>query len=339
MSATDARGGQARTRLRLQPLTRIHLHSNLRGDLPTNRDLSHLYIFSAVALLVLLLACINFINLVTARSAVREKEVGLRKVVGANRRQLVLQFLGEALLLSGLAFFLSLPLAQLLLPVFNALSGKHMAFDLLGDLGFVALLAAMMVGVGVLAGAYPAFVVSRFRPVSIFGKGRGEGASVRPSTLRKVLVVAQFVVSTIFLSSTLVMRLQMDYVRDKNLGYDKEHLVVLPIYPQDVRPKAALLKSEIVRSPLVLGATATAYLPSKSGYRQNVWWDGLAAGLVDIRRGRSVVPGRGPGRRELPVRQGRPGQPRRHAEVRVGARRLPISGKISFGPYKLFCRN
>jgi len=266
---------RARNRLRLQPLTRIHLHSNLRSDLPTNGDLSHLYIFSAAAFLILLLACINFVNLVTARSAVREKEVGLRKVVGASRRQLVFQFLGEALLLSGSAFLLSLPLAQLLLPVFNVLAGKHMAFDILGDVGFVALLAAMMIAVGVLAGAYPAFVVSRFRPASIFRQGRGEGASLRPSVLRRVLVVAQFVVSTIFLSSTLVIRLQMDYVRNKNLGYDKEHMIVLPIYYEPARARADLLKAEIVKSPLVLGASATAYLPSKGTYRQNVWWEGL----------------------------------------------------------------
>jgi putative ABC transport system permease protein len=270
-------GAQARARsmLRLQPLTRVHLHSNLRGDLPTNRDLSHLYLFTAIALLILLLACVNFINLVTARSAIREKEVGLRKVVGANRRQLVFQFLGEALLLSFLAFLLSLPLAQLLLPAFNGLSGKAMTFGLLMDIRFIAVLAGMMLLVGALSGGYPAFVISRFRPAAILRKGAGDGSAVHPSVLRKILVVAQFVVSAVFLVSTLVMQRQMDYIKRKNLGYDKEHLVVLPIYYRDVRPKVELLKAEIAKGPLIIGATLTSYLPSKPNYHQNAWWEGL----------------------------------------------------------------
>lgn len=271
-----------RNRLRLQPLTRIHLHSNLRGDLPTNRDLSHLYVYSAIAFLILLLACINFINLVTARSGVREKEVGLRKVVGANRRQLVLQFLGEALLLSALSFLLALPLARLLLPTFNVLAGKHMAFSLLGDLRFLGLLLGMMAAAGLLAGAYPALVVSRFTPVSILRKGRGDAAVLRPSVLRRILVVAQFAVAAMFLSSMLVMRLQMDFIRARDLGYDKEHLVVLPIYHEGVRSKAELLKSEIVKGPLVLNATATAFLPSRRNYHQNVWWEGLAEDAQNV---------------------------------------------------------
>jgi putative ABC transport system permease protein len=266
---------RAGSTLHLQPLIRIHLHSNLRDDLPTNRDLSHLYIFSGIALLIMMLACINFVNLVTARSTVREKEVGLRKVVGANRLQLILQFLGEAILLSFFSFLLSFVFVEILLPVFNTISGKEMAFHLIHDFPFMITLIGLMFIVGILSGSYPAFVISRFQPVSILRKGFGEKTSVHPSTSRKFLVVAQFAISIMFLFSTALMHQQLRYIRNKNLGYDKEHLVVLPIFYRDVQPKCELLKSEIMQSPLIVNATKTSYLPSRLANYQNLWWEGL----------------------------------------------------------------
>ena len=268
----EARAG---TIFHLQPLTRIHLHSSLRNDLPTNRKLSHLYIFSGIALLILMLACINFVNLVTARSTIREKEVGLRKVVGANRSQLILQFLGEAVLLSFFAFLLSFIFVEILLPIFNIISGKEMTFYLIHDFPFMITLIGLMFIVGILSGSYPAFVISRFQPVSILRKGFGEKTSVYPSISRKCLVVAQFAISIMFLFSTALMHQQLRYIRNKNLGYDKEHLVVLPIYYRDVQPKHELLKSEIMQSPLIVNATKTSYLPSQLVNFQNIWWEGL----------------------------------------------------------------
>jgi len=262
--------------LHLQPLTRIHLHSNLRNDLTTNRDLSHLYIFSGIALLILMLACINFVNLITARSTIREKEVGIRKVVGANRLQLILQFLGEAVLLSFISFLLSLIVVEFLLPVFNKLSGKEMTFHLLRDFWFLASFTGLMFIVGILSGSYPAFVISRFSPISILRKGFGEKISVHPSLLRRILMVTQFAISITFLFSTAVMHQQLEYIRNRNLGYDKEHIVVLPIFYRDVQPKYELLKSEIMQSPLIINTTATSYLPSKLAYYQNIWWEGLS---------------------------------------------------------------
>jgi len=261
--------------LHLQPLTRIHLHSNLREDLPTNRELSHLYIFSGIALLILMLACINFVNLVTAHSTIREKEVGLRKVVGANRSQLILQFLGEAVLLSFFAFLLSFIFVEILLPIFNIISGKEMTFYLIHNFPFIITLIGLMFIVGILSGSYPAFVISRFQPVSILKKGFGEKTSVHPSISRKCLVVAQFAISIMFLFSTALMHQQLRYIRNKNLGYDKEHLVVLPIFYHDVQAKHELLKSEIMQSPLIVNATKTSYLPSQLTNYQNIWWEGL----------------------------------------------------------------
>jgi ABC-type antimicrobial peptide transport system permease subunit len=262
--------------LRLQPLTRVHLHSHLRGDLATNRDLSHLYFFAAVALLILSLACVNFVNLMTARSGTRQKEVGLRKTVGANRRQLLIQFLGEAILQSFLAFLASLALVLLLLPVFNQLTGKRMTSGFLADGLFLAGSIGLMFVVGALAGSYPAIVISRFQPVEILRKGLRDSSAGRPSTLRRGLIVAQFAVSAAFLLFTFVMQRQMAYVRHMNLGYDKDHLVVLPAYSRDVRSRIGSFKSAILKSPLLGGATLTSYRPSRPNYHQNVWWDGLA---------------------------------------------------------------
>ncbi len=269
-------GEEAKTnyKLHLQPLTRIHLHSNLRADLATNRDISHLYIFSGIGLLILMLACINFVNLVTARTVVREKEVGLRKVVGANRFQLLVQFLGEAVLLTLFAFLLSLILTEFLLPIFNGLTGKALTLHLLDDLPFMAVLITLMLVVGVLSGFYPAYAISRFYPISFFRKGFGEKASGH-SILRKTLVVVQFFISIAFISSTAIMHRQMTYIKNKNLGYDKEHLVVFPIFYRDVHPQYELLKSEILKNPLIVNATATSYLPSKQNFYQNTWWEGL----------------------------------------------------------------
>lgn len=268
---------KAKNIFHLQPLTRIHLHSNLREDLATNRDLSHLYIFSGIGLLILMLACINFVNLVTARSVVREKEVGLRKVVGANRFQLLVQFLGEAVLLTLIAFLFSLLLVELLLPVFNELTGKEMPLRLQGDLPFLATLVTLMFFVGILSGLYPAWTISRSQPMSFFRKGFGEKASGH-SFLRKTLVVVQFTVSIAFLSSTAIIHRQMTYIKSRNLGYDKEHLVVLPIFYRDVHPRYELLKSEILRNPRIVNAAATSYLPSKQSFCQNTWWEGLPEG-------------------------------------------------------------
>lgn len=261
--------------LHLQPLTRIHLHSNLRNDLPTNRNITHVYLFGGVALLILLLASINFINLVTARSTLRGKEVGLRKVVGANQKQLVLQFLGESILLSLFAFLLSLILVELLLPIFNELSGKDMTFHFLHDFWFLMSLISLMFVVGILSGIYPAFVIARFQPASIFRKTSGSRLSGHSLFLRNFLVVTQFVISVLFLFSTAIFHHQMHFIEKKNLGYTREHLVVLPIFYKEVKAEYALLKSEVLRSAHVVNATATTFLPTDYGFYQNTWWEGL----------------------------------------------------------------
>lgn len=268
-------GDKNRIKFHLQPLTEIHLHSKLRSDLPTNRDISHIYIFSGIAFIILLIACINYMNLATARYAGRAKEVGMRKVVGAQRAQLIVQFIGESILLSFIALVLALILVEVFLPTFNQLANKNLQFKYFANLSTLAGLAGITLFVGLVAGSYPALFLSASKPISILKSGSQAGEYRTSTFIRKGLVVAQFSFSIIFIFCIMVVYNQLSYIRNKNLGYDKDHIVVMPIYFSEMQSKYPIFKNEIVQNSSVSGATATAYLPSKQGYNQNAWWEGL----------------------------------------------------------------
>ena len=213
--------------LYLQPLTDIHLHSHYRSELGTNNQAAYLYIFAAIAVFILLIACINFMNLSTARSAQRAREVGMRKVAGAGKGQLVRQFLGESVLLALCALALSLVLIQALLPLFNELADKALSLNYLEHLPFIFVLFAFALLVGVAAGSYPAFVLSAFRPVEVL-KGTFRGGK-RGAYLRQGLVVFQFTISVVLIASAAVVFDQLSYMKTKNLGFEKEQTVVLNV--------------------------------------------------------------------------------------------------------------
>jgi len=274
----NSASGDSKTKYFLQPLTGIHLSLNPGNNLPTEKDNDQIFILIGLALLILLIACINFMNLATARSSMRESEVGIRKVVGANRLQLINQFLGESVLLSLLAFIISLPIVETLLPVFNQFADKQLSLLSHDNFLFLLSLFFMSLIVGVLAGTYPALFISSFKPVSILGGRLFSGATQTKAGLRRMLVVIQFVISIIFIVCTLVMHNQQNYIRDKNLGYNKDHLVVVPIHKKDVKKKYELYETEILHNASILGATATAYLPSEQGYYQNITFEGSAEG-------------------------------------------------------------
>jgi putative ABC transport system permease protein len=242
----------------LQPLVDIHLHSDLDAELRANASVNDIYIYSAVALFILAIACINFMNLATARSAGRAREVGIRKVVGAERRQVIGQFLGEALLLAMISLVLAVALAKLLLPVFGILAGKTLSLDLTDPL-FILLAFALAVAVGAASGSYPAFFLSAFRPGSVLkGSLRSGGANV---LLRKVLVVFQFAISIVFIIGTAIVYEQIRYVRTKPLGFDKENVVVLPLGDPRARPLFQSFKDRILQSPAILSASGATSLP------------------------------------------------------------------------------
>ena len=212
--------------MRLEPITDIHLHSLYEGGFKPGSDIAYVYVFAAIGFFILLIACINFINLATARSLNRAREVGMRKVLGAYRRQLIRQFLGEAFLLTMLGLLLAVVLIELFLPVFNNLFDKTLALDYLHDRTFLLMLPTLALVVGLLAGLYPAFFLSRFRPVTAL-KGHAT-TSPAGTGLRKALVVFQFAISVALITSTAIVYHQLNYVRSKHLGFDKEQVVVMP---------------------------------------------------------------------------------------------------------------
>ena len=207
----------------IQPVTAIHLHSDFSGEIAPQSDVRYLYLFSAIGVLILLIACVNYMNLATARSAGRAREVGMRKVVGAHRGQLVGQFLGEAVLMGLLAMLLAMALAHLAVPFVNRLTGQALRAEAATDgPGLLVMLGVVLV-VGVGSGLYPALFLSRFQPVRVL---RGHGSSKGGGRLlRQALTTFQFAASAALIIGTLVVQFQLDYVQSKRLGFDKEHIV------------------------------------------------------------------------------------------------------------------
>jgi putative ABC transport system permease protein len=209
----------------LQPLTSIHLDTKFPAALAPVSDPRYSYILSAIALLILIVACINFVTLSIGRSMKRAKEVGIRKVVGAMRKQLIFQFVGEAVIITVFALFIGILLATLNLPLFNDLSGKQLSMAPDAFMGIVLL--SLIVIIGLFAGSYPAFVLSGFKPVSIL-KGSFQTGNNK-QRLRKMLVGVQLVLSIFLISSTLLMKQQLNFLQEKNLGFDKEQLAVVQL--------------------------------------------------------------------------------------------------------------
>jgi len=250
----------------LQPLTSIHLHSDLQAELEPNSDIRYVYIFSAIALFVLLIASINFMNLTTARSAGRAKEVGLRKVMGSFRRHLVRQFLTEALLLSLLSMVLAVGLVLLALPLFNNLAGKTLPMSFLFQGPMIAITLLIAVATGFLAGSYPAFFISAFQPVKVL-KGQLR-TGVQSGKLRSGLVIFQFTASIILIISTVMVQRQLQYVQNKKLGFDKEQVLILD-NAYLLRDQAEALRDAMLSYPQVSRGTISGYLPIPSNRNQS----------------------------------------------------------------------
>jgi putative ABC transport system permease protein len=255
----------------LNPIVDIRLHGYF-GFSRTNPGSVYLNIFSAVALFVLLIACINFMNLATARSASRAREVGLRKVVGALRRGLAGQFYGESLLTALAAGLMALLLVVTLLPAFNSLAGKTLTLASVVSPKFLAGIAAVILVTGIVAGSYPALFLSAFRPARVL-KGKVAGGA-RSALFRKALVVLQFGLSIFLLIGMGGVTRQLDYMRTKKLGYEKEQLVYLPLRGETQASYAAF-KERLLRDPRIQGVTATQQEPTSiSSNSGGADWDG-----------------------------------------------------------------
>ncbi len=246
-----------RVSLHLQALTDIHLHSHLDFEVEPNSNIAYVYIFSVIAGFVLLIACINFMNLATARSVKRAREVGMRKVLGAERSQLIRQFLGESFLMSLLAVALALPLVDLSLPVLNAFLDKAIAFDLLGNRVLSLSLIGVVTLVGFVAGIYPAFVLSAFRPIQVL-KGKLNLAGFDwTAVMRKGLVVIQFAISIILIIGTLFAYKQLRYLQQARLGFDKEQVVMINILRANLAARYDEIKNRFLQNSQVLHVTTS----------------------------------------------------------------------------------
>jgi putative ABC transport system permease protein len=242
----------------LQPLRRIHLFSDLRSELGVNSDIAYVYIFSAIAFFILLIAAVNFMNLSTARSANRAREVGIRKVLGSMRSQLIRQFLTESIIISIISVLIALVLVNLALPLFNTLTLKELALADFFDVLMVAATIMITLITGLLAGLYPAFFISAFRPISVL-KGQLKAGS-KNGWLRSTLVVFQFTTSIILIIGTLMVMHQLDYIRNRKLGFNKEHLLILR-NANLLDHQVETFKKELLAYPQIKNATMSSFLP------------------------------------------------------------------------------
>ena len=253
----------------VMPLTDIHLHSNKSYEFEANGNITYVYIFSIIAIFILLIACVNFMNLSTARSANRAKEVGIRKVAGSSRSNLITQFLTESVLTSFLSLLLAIGIAALLLPLFNQLAGKEMRVWTLFSTWLLPLLVLLIIVVGCIAGSYPAFYLSSFQPVQVLKGSIAKG--FKNSWLRSGLVVFQFFISISLIIGTIVIYNQLTYIRSREIGYNRDQVLVINnTYALDKKIKS--FRQDMLKISGVQNAAIAGSLPTETGYNQNGWF-------------------------------------------------------------------
>jgi len=251
---------KAGVELGLQPLRDIHLHSRLDNEIAANGNILYVYIFSVIAALILFIAAINFVNLTTAKSAARAKEVGVRKVVGANKSQLIRQLIGEAVMASTLAMILALGLVELCLPAFNHLTGRELQIRFFENwLGILPILAVALL-VGLLSGIYPAFLLARFSPTEIIKRSLNPASGAE--RFRKILVVAQFAVSTILIIGIGIIYQQLQFLHKKNLGFNKDQVLFVKARPE-VNGQFDAFREELLRHAGIRGIASVSNVPGE----------------------------------------------------------------------------
>ncbi len=270
-------GGLASLRLNLflQPVMRIHLHSHLFAELSANYDIRYIYIFSAIAFFILVISCVNFTNLTTACSTRRLKEIGMRKVLGARRSQLIKQFITESVVMALIGLLLAVVILAVLQPVFHPLMGGDILSraSRTGSVWLILILLAVMVGTA--SGSYPAFFVSAAQPVSSL---KGSLLFRSKKIFRSFLVVFQFVITIGLIFSTLVISRQLHYLKNKKLGFQKEHVIVLPLENRFELSRFPLIKNELLKNPQIIGIAGASNILSRVYSSSPFWWEGAQEG-------------------------------------------------------------
>ncbi|MDR6943214.1 ABC transporter permease [Mucilaginibacter pocheonensis] len=241
--------GPVNYQLELQPLTSIHLHSNLDYELGNNGNITYVYVFGAVAILILVIAVINYVNLTTARSSVRVREVGVRKVIGSSKKQLMFMFFAESVMLTAIATLLSCIAIQFVLPYFNQLSGKSLVLLQFGLAKTTLAFVLFSLGTGILSGLYPALLLSGFRTIPAM-KGQ-MGGQYSTMLFRKSLVVFQFIITIVMIAGSFIIYQQLRYVMNKDLGFNKAQVLTFHINDKSARAKIAAIKSQLMQNPAV----------------------------------------------------------------------------------------
>lgn len=245
--------------LTLTKLTDIHLRSHLDSEVEANGDIQYVYLFSAIAIFILLIACINYMNLATAKSATRGKEVGMRKVIGAERSQLIKQFLSESVLLVVISVAFAFLIMMLCLPVFNDFTKKQLTVSALVDPGFLGILLGITAFTGIVAGSYPAFFMTSFQPIAVL-KGRIASA-LKNGQLRQTLVVVQFAIAVVLIISTAVVYNQMNYIQNYKLGYSKDQVVTFSM-PDDSTIDIEAIRQRFKENTAVMEVGRSSRIPS-----------------------------------------------------------------------------
>lgn len=263
----------SRLSLFLQPLTSIHLHSHLEYD-TGNGNVMTVYIFAAIALVILAIAAINFMNLATARSAKRAREVGIRKVLGSERKALVTQFLGESLVYALGALLLAFLLLWLSVPLFESISGMDLSMNLTQAPWLIPTYVLLAIGVGLAAGLYPALFLSGFQPVKVLKSRSGKTAGSQ--RFRNILVVIQFTISILLIISTTIITRQLSFMKTENLGFNKTQVLAVPILNSSVLASADQFKNEVLQSPDVLSVSLSSHVPGQTPWLETAIPEGMA---------------------------------------------------------------
>ncbi|MCP4724825.1 MAG: FtsX-like permease family protein [bacterium] len=271
-------------RLKLQPLTEIHIRAGIGDDYAETIDILYIKIFMSIAIVILILACINYINLSTARSISRSKEIGIRKVAGAKRKEIIKQFLIESLFTAFFAYIISVILAIALIPEFNLITGKDININFL-SLKFFAASALIIFTTGIAAGFYPALLMSSYNPLSILKSHRAPGSS--GASLRKILVVFQFAVSIGLIICTIIVYQQLYFIRNMNVGFDKDNIIYVQV-KDNIGEKFETARTELLKHPGINEVSIKYLLPSNTMDRAYIHWQGRQQGNIVIMNHNSV---------------------------------------------------
>ncbi|NOQ26311.1 MAG: FtsX-like permease family protein [Bacteroidales bacterium] len=254
---------------KLQAITDIHLHSNLKWELEQNGNYSYIWIFSTLALLIIVIACINFMNLSTAKSSKRAKEIGIRKVSGAKKRQVLGQFMGESFLTVLLSLFIAIILFEIFRPAFNNLTLKQITINY-SDLRFIIDIIILLITITVFAGIYPAFFMARFKPNDVLKGNTKSGVS--GITFRRIMVIIQFSISTALIIGTLIVSQQINFLNNEKLGVDSNQIIVVPIKDNGFLPHIESLEEELLKNKNIYGVSAISNIPGRQFNQNPIRW-------------------------------------------------------------------